>query len=240
MIGIGLGVVLLVVAVALVGLELGMRKNISDRFERDASASLGSPAHADLGATPVLFSALSGTLGSVHLTTDGNDGKGTPAPAIDLTGEDVHEEGDKVHMSSLSGTVFVSDAAMAAAANGQPGAGASSGSGSASGSPLGGLLQVQSVTSDPATGTLKASIGGLAEATVTPKVTAGKLDLTPDSAALFGLPLPKELLGGAEGMLDSTVSQLPEGVEITGVEVVDGGMRLAISGRDVVLDEHGK
>ena len=44
----------------------------------------------------------------------------------------------------------------------------------------------------------------------------------------------------SDELLGYGVSQLPKGVEITGVEVVDGGMRLAISGRDVVLDEHGK
>ena len=37
-------------------------------------------------------------------------------------------------------------------------------------------------------------------------------------------------------MMDSALADLPEGIELTGVRVVDGGMTVDLAGRDVVLE----
>ena len=103
---------------------------------------------------------------------------------------------------------------------------------------LGGLIQVQDVVSDPASGTLRVSISGLAEAVVTPRLNGGNLELEPEGATVFGFALPSSLLGGTMSMMDSALADLPEGVEITGVRVVDGGMTVDLAGTDVVLESN--
>src|SRR5699024_6311337 len=86
----------------------------------------GAKADVDLGARPVLLSYFSGSLETVHITTDGTPAEGVagPVPAIDITAEGVREEGDVTHVDSLSGTVFVSDEAMVAAAQSETDSGA--------------------------------------------------------------------------------------------------------------------
>lgn len=226
---VGLGVLALVVVlvVGLIGLELGLRKSVGDRLRQEASASLGSPAHVELGPRPVLLSVFDDTLGSVRITTDGApaDAAGEPAPAIDLTAEGLREEGNVTRIRSLSGTAFVSDQTMAATAQQE-----------SAGSLLGGLVQVQSVVSDAASGTLRVSLG-LAEAELTPRIGPnGHLQLDPGQATVLGFPLPAGLLGGTVSMMDSALADLPEGARLTGARVVDGGMVLDISGQDVVLE----
>lgn len=234
MVAIGGVVVVVLLIVGAIGVELGMRKSIGDRLTEEVTAALGSPAQVDLGSAPVFMSLFDKTLDSVHITTDGTTVEGAtgPAPAIDITAEGVREDGDVTHVDSLSGTAFVSDQTMTTAAQSESGGGQSGGAGGI----LGGLMQVQDVVSDPASGTLRVSISGLAEAEVTPRITGGNLELKPEGATVFGFELPSSLLGGTISMMDSALADLPEGVEITGVRVVDGGMTVDLSGTDVLLE----
>ena len=229
MIALFAGIAVILVVLGLVGLEFGLRNSIKDQMAQEITTSLGSPAQVELGATPVLLSYFNGTLGSVRITTDGSAAEGAsgPAPAIDIRAEGVRSEGDVTHVDSLNGTAFVSDEAMTTAAAGEQVGGASM---------LGGLIQVQQITSDPASGTLRVSISGLAEAVVTPRLTNGDLEMQPEQASIFGFTLPPELLGGTISMMDSALAELPEGVELTGVHVVDGGMTVDLAGTDVVLE----
>ena len=147
-----------------------------------------------------------------------------------MRAEGVRTEGETTHVDSLTGTAFVSDEVMTQAALNDQGG---------TDSMLGGLIQVQSIVSDPASGTLRVSISGLAEAVVTPRLTGGNLEMEPEQATIFGFALPPELLGGTVSMMDSTLADLPEGVQLTGVNVVDGGMTVDLAGTDVVLDQTG-
>ena len=225
------GLAVIAVIVGLVGLEFGLRNSIKQQMSEEITTSLGSPAEVELGARPVLLSYFSNTLGSVRITTDGSpaDGATGPAPAIDIRAEGVRSEGDVTHVESLTGTAFVSDEAMAAAAAADQTAGDSM---------LGGLIQVQDIVSDPASGTLRVSISGLAEAVVTPRLVGGNLEMQPEQASIFGFQLPSELLGGAVSMMDSALAELPDGVELTGVNVVPGGMTVDLAGSDVVLESN--
>ncbi|KAA0918829.1 DUF2993 domain-containing protein [Dietzia sp. ANT_WB102] len=213
----------------LVGLEFGMRNAIKNRMSEEVTASLGSPAQVELGARPVLLTYIDGSLGSVHITTDGTpaDGATGPAPQIDIRAEGVRSDGDLTHVESLTGTAFVSEQAMSTAAQSE---------GAADTSPLGGLIQVQDIVADPTAGTLRVSISGLAEAVVTPRLIGGNLEMQPERASIFGFQLPSELLGGTISMMDSALAELPEGVELTDVRVVPGGMTVDIAGQDVVLE----
>ncbi|MDX2356092.1 DUF2993 domain-containing protein [Dietzia sp. PP-33] len=210
-----------------VGLEFGTRNAVENRIQDEVTASLGSPATVELGARPVLLTYFGGDLGSVRITTDGTAAEGSngPAPAIDISADGVRAEGDLTYVDSLTGTAFVSDQAMSTAAQQESTSGM-----------LGGLIQVQEIVSDPASGTLRVSISGLAEAVVTPRLTGGNLELDPSQATILGFPLPSELLGGTISMMDSALADLPEGVELTGVRVVPGGMVVDLRGQDVVLE----
>ncbi|MEB8325864.1 DUF2993 domain-containing protein [Dietzia kunjamensis] len=214
---------------ALVGLEFGMRNAIKNRMSDEVTASLGSPARVELGARPVILSYIDGNLGSVRITTDGSaaDGATGPAPQIDIRADGVRTEGDLTHVDSLTGTAFVSEQTMSAAAQSESAAGDTL---------LGGLIQVQEIIADPAAGTLRVSISGLAEAVVTPRLIGGDLEMQPEQASILGFPLPSEFLGGTVSMMDSALAELPEGVQLTGVRVVPGGMTVDIAGRDVVLE----
>lgn len=225
------GLAVIAVIVGLVGLEFGLRNSIKQQMSEEITASLGSPAEVDLGARPVLLSYVNNTLGSVRITTDGSPAEGAtgPAPAIDIRAEGVRAEGDVTYVESLTGTAFVSDAAMTAAATNDQGTGDSM---------LSGLIQVQDIVSDPAAGTLRVSISGLAEAVVTPRLVGGNLEMQPEQASIFGFQLPSELLGGAVSMMDSALAELPDGVELTGVNVVPGGMTVDLAGSDVVLESN--
>lgn len=227
--GIVAGVVAILILVGLIGLELGTRNSIKRQMSQEISATLGSNAEVELGARPVLLSYFSGTLGSVRITTDGSpaDGATGPAPAIDIRAEGVRADGDVTHVESLTGTAFVSDEAMTAAAEADQGDGDSL---------LGGLIRVQDIVSDPEAGTLRVSISGLAEAVVTPRLVGGNLEMEPEQASIFGFTLPSELLGGAVSMMDSTLAEMPEGVQLTAVTVVPGGMTVDLAGDDVVLE----
>ncbi|PTM90356.1 Protein of unknown function (DUF2993) [Dietzia psychralcaliphila] len=213
-----------------VGLEFGTRNAVENRIQDEVTASLGSPAQVELGARPVLLTYFGGDLGSVRITTDGTAAEGSngPAPAIDIAADGVRAEGDLTYVDSLTGTAFVSDQAMSTAAQQE-----------STGGMLGGLVQVQEIVSDPASGTLRVSISGLAEAVVTPRLTGGNLEMEPSQATILGFPLPSELLGGTVSMMDSALAELPEGVQLTGVRVVPGGMIIDLSGRDVVLEAAG-
>ena len=214
---------------ALVGLEFGMRNAIKNRMSDEVTASLGSPAQVELGARPVILSYIDGNLGSVRITTDGSaaDGATGPAPQIDIRADGVRTEGDLTYVDSLTGTAFVSEQTMSAAAQSE---------GAAGDTLLGGLIQVQDIMADPTAGTLRVSISGLAEAVVTPRLVGGDLEIQPEQASILGFPLPNELLGGTISMMDSALAELPEGVELTGVRVVPGGMTVDLAGQDVLLE----
>lgn len=228
-VGIVAGIVAILLVVGLIGVEFGLRNSIKQQMNQEISATLGSPAEVELGARPVLLSYFSGTLGSVRITTDGSPAEGAtgPAPAIDIRAEGVRSEGEVTYVQSLTGTAFVSDEAMTAAAAADQGGGDSL---------LGGLIQVQDIVSDPAAGTLRVSISGLAEAVVTPRLVGGNLEMAPEQASIFGFELPAGLLGGAVSMMDSTLADMPEGVQFTAVNVVPGGMTVELAGSDVVLE----
>lgn len=215
----------------LVGLEFGMRNAIKDRMSEEVTASLGSPAEIELGTRPVLMSYIDGNLGSVRITTDGSlaDGATGPAPQIDIRADGVRSEGDLTRVDTLNGTAFVSEQTMSTAAQQENPAGGM----------LGGLVQVQDIVADPAAGTLRVSISGLAEAIVTPRLTGGDLEMQPEQASILGFPLPSEILGGTISMMDSALAELPEGVQLTDVRVVPGGMTVDIAGQDVVLESTG-
>ena len=215
-----------------VGLEFGMRGAIKDNLRDEITTSLGSTPEVELGPQPVLLSYFTGSLGSVRISTDGVPAEGAtgPVPAIDITADGVRTEGELTRIDSLSGTTFVSDQTMATAAQ-------SEGMGGAAGdSLLGGLIQVQDVVSDPASGTLRVSISGLAEAVVTPRLINGNLELDPEQASVFGFQLPSSILGGTISMMDSALADLPEGIQLTGVRVVEGGMSVDLAGQNVVLE----
>lgn len=223
----GCGCSLLVLLLLLVGLvvaaEFGARWYLADRAEREATARLGAPVSVGFGSKPILMDlATDRSVGTVHLTSPGN----ATVPRLDVTGHDVSLVDGAIRAATADGVATLSGEQLtAAAAQGNP----------AEGSPVAGLAEVRSVRPDVPAGLLRADIGGIAEIGVTPGVTDGQLTLTPEQTSLLGFPLPDGLFSGISGTVDSTVAALPEGVTITGTRVVDSGLEVDLSGRDVVL-----
>lgn len=203
--------------------EFGARWYLADRAEREATARLGAPVSVGFGSKPILMDlATDRSVGTVHLTSPGN----ATVPRLDVTGHDVSLVDGAIRAATADGVATLSGEQLtAAAAQGNP----------AEGSPVAGLAEVRSVRPDVPAGLLRADIGGIAEIGVTPGVTDGQLTLTPEQTSLLGFPLPDGLFSGISGTVDSTVAALPEGVTITGTRVVDSGLEVDLSGRDVVL-----
>lgn len=203
--------------------EFGARWYLADRAEREATARLGAPVSVGFGSKPILMDlATDRSVGTVHLTSPGN----ATVPRLDVTGHDVSLVDGAIRAATADGVATLSGEQLtAAAAQGNP----------AEGSPVAGLTEVRSVRPDVPAGLLRADIGGIAEIGVTPGVTDGQLTLTPEQTSLLGFPLPDGLFSGISGTVDSTVAALPEGVTITGTRVVDSGLEVDLSGRDVVL-----
>lgn len=203
--------------------EFGARWYLSDRAEREASAQLGAPVSVGFGNEPILLDLLTErAVGTVHLTSPGD----ATVPRLDVTGHGVRMVDGGIRAATADGVATLTGEQLAAAAaQGNP----------AGDSPVAGLAEVRSVRPDVPAGLLRADIGGIAEIGVTPGVTDGQLTLTPQQTSLLGFPLPDGLFSGITGTVDSTVASLPDGVTITGARVVDAGLDVDLSGRDVVL-----
>lgn len=223
----GCGCSLILLLLLLVGIvvaaEFGARWYLSDRVEREATDRIGAEVSVGFGAMPILPGLLTEqAVDRIRITSPGN----STVPRIDVTGRQVTLVDGVANAATAAGTATLnSEQLVAAAAEGNPG----------NDSPLAGLSEVRSVQPDPASGLLRADIGGIAEIGVTPGVTDGQLTLTPQQSALLGFSLPEGLFSGISGTVDSTVASLPDGVEIDGTKVVEEGLEVHLKGTDVTL-----
>lgn len=238
-----IAVLVLVVLAALAG-ELWARNKVSDDVSSQVGQSLGIESELEFGASPVLPALFTGSIGSVDLVSDGTPHPDADTnnpdvaamtqlqPRLDFNGEGVTIEDEALLIDALNGTITVNEESMVRVAN-------YSISGGEGGGLLEGLASVESISTDPAAGTLAISVGGIAEATVRPEVQDGRLLLEPEGGNLMGIPIPSELLGGLSGVLDSAVNTLPEGLVMAGVEVTESGMDVLVEGTDVRMDREG-
>lgn len=213
---------LLVVGVA-VAAEVGTRWYLADEVEQRASERIEAPVEVDFPLVPILPGiVLDRSVDTVTLTSPGT---GT-SPRIDVTGHGVTMVDDVVRADTASGTVTLTGPQLATLATQNSPVG---------GGPLDQLSEIRSVTPDVQAGVLRADVGGIAEISVRPGVTDGRLTLTPQQTSLLGFSLPDGLFSGITGTVDSTVAALPDGVRIDDAVVVEQGLEVHLSGTDVTL-----
>lgn len=213
---VALVVVLAVVATA-AGAEAYIRHRSGQCIASQVEQELGSKVDVDFGPKPLLLTALDHEVGSVSVDSD--DAKF--GPAVDMQ---VHAQLNDITL--LDG--------------GQGGANVGSSSAEATWSTEG-MTQtmtglVSGVQSDPASGTLQVQVlGGMAGLRVQPHIVNNKIEVSTESAQLFGLGLPTDLVDGVVQMMTESLQNYPMGLQPTDVQVTDDGIKVSLRGGATTL-----
>lgn len=215
------GVLVLLVAGAALA-DHALRIAAEDRIAQSARSSWGLGDDARVGIAehrPFLLQVAGGRLDEVTVTTS----RMTPAQG-DVTDVQVRATGVTIRSPStaddvmMTGTVPPATVRARLAANGID----------ADVAVAGGLLRVSG------------SVLGLPwHVTVAPRADAGRLVVDVTSADIAGVQVGADALPApvrqAVSALDVSVSGLPAGLALTGAQVVGDGIRVTLTGRDVVL-----
>ncbi|WP_137725202.1 DUF2993 domain-containing protein [Prescottella subtropica] len=213
-------IVVAALVVALVGGELFVRQRATSCMESQLQSQLGSPVDVGLSWKPVLLQMTSKNV--PYMTIDSAGSSFGPAK-----GMQVHARANDIDMSATddsSGTIGSSTADVLWKTDGI-------------------LATVQSesmglitgVTPDPATGTLKFSVGGLADLTVRPAIADGQVQVETVGAEILGLGLPTSLVDGVVQALTASLQQYPLGMAPTSLTVTDNAVQLHLAGGRYVM-----
>jgi hypothetical protein len=213
-------VIALVVIVALValliGAELYVRHNVKQCMSSQFQSELGSQVDVGLSAKPVLLQAVDKKVPYITIASD--DSSFGPAQDmhvkarvndVDLTATD-HSSGS---IGSSTADIDWSTDGILATIQAQP---------------FGNL--VSGVSSDPAAGTLKFQVLGLAELTVKPTANAGTVNVETVGAQVLGLGLPTDLVSGVVDVLTSSLQSYPLGMTAQSLKVTDSGIQMSLAG----------
>ena len=229
--------ILVALLVILLVAEFGLRWFIGNELRssfREQAALDGVTLEEDptvaFGATPLVFSVVSGTIPHVEISipstlriTD-QEILGQPAAVATLTDLDISDTSDPV-AAHLVTTAEVPDEYMLAMVQHSMRAGHADG-----------FIQISDLQSNPAEGTLDVSFNnGIAVLNLVPTPVDGNLTFEAVGASLFGFDLPRQVSdvitqGLQQGMQDQTGD-----FRVETFEVVDGGAQLTLTGRDVAL-----
>ncbi|MFW0794102.1 LmeA family phospholipid-binding protein [Gordonia sp. CPCC 205515] len=250
--GVSLAVILLVV-IAGVGTELYVRNKTKDCLQQAFTQLTGTETSVSLSSKPVLLQRISGEVPFVQVdTADKADAIGLHARADGITGLD-----GTPTARSISGTgsapfervITMSKEASAASTDGSgtnPG-----GTNPDSDSPLSGLVQgatIQSITGNPADGTIKvestvqvAILPIPVTTTIKPVVNDGHIHIEVVDAQAFIFGVPKDY---AQGIVDSVsksmFGSLADELTVTNLKVTDSGVDFAFDGTDVTLGNNAQ
>ncbi|WP_305092551.1 DUF2993 domain-containing protein [Prescottella sp. R16] len=213
-------IVVAALVVALVGGELFVRQRATSCMESQLQSQLGTPVDVSLSWKPMLLQMTSKNV--PYMTIDSSGDSFGPAK-----GMQVHARADDIDMTTTddsSGTIGSSTADVTWKTDGI-------------------LATVQSesmglitgVTPDPATGTLKFSVGGLADLTVRPTVQNGQVDVETVGAEILGLGLPTSLVDGVVQILTASLQQYPLGMTPTSLTVTSDAVQLRLEGGRYVM-----
>ena len=231
---VGILVALLVILlVAEYGLRWFIGNELRSSFREQAAldgVTLEEDPTVAFGATPLVFSVVSGTIPHVEISipstlriTD-QEVLGQPAAVATLTDLDISDTSDPV-AAHLVTTAEVPDEYMLAMVQHSMRAGDADG-----------FIQISDLQSNPAEGTLDVYFNnGIAVLNLVPTPVDGNLTFEAVGASLFGFDLPRQVSdvitqGLQQGMQDQTGD-----FRVETFEVVDGGAQLTLTGRDVAL-----
>ena len=238
--------VLAALLVLLLIAEFGLRAYIADQIRSDFAAEAPDAAAADaadvsFGASPVTFGLLRGALPHVEMTTpstlsiNGDTYSGQPGATINadnLRVVDGRQVADSVRITTELPEDYVRAILQQQLADGFRQSG---------GGPLSflqELITVTGVTSHPDAGTFTIDVsGGAAAVDLRPMMNNGQLAFEASSTELFGFQLPDTVAEALTGALQQGVQDTLNGeMQVESFDVVDGGLRVTVAGRDVDLD----
>lgn len=242
-----LAIVLLVLAVIIVVAEIALRMFISSQvrsgFEQQAqeegvAAEEGAEAEISFGAVPLLFGLASGSINQVTIDTpstlqiDGDDISGQPSSTVTLNGLGLDEA---MTTDQVTATSEVPEDFLLATMRQQIAENYPEGAG-----PLAEHLTITDLTANGQDNTLDAEfVHGAAVLTLTPVEREGQLAFEASNTQLFGFDLPEEVTAQISDALSQGLTEQATsgGMEIQGFEVLDGAVRLTITGENVPLRE---
>ncbi|WP_024801935.1 DUF2993 domain-containing protein [Nocardia sp. BMG51109] len=211
------GLVVALVAVGCVAaVETYYRNKTENCIATQVEQTLGSKVSVGLGPKPLLLTAIDHRIQYVNVDSD--DAKFGPA-----TDMKVHVRLDDIRMNDDGGADVGSSNARATWSN------------QGITDTLSGL--VSGVQSNPGAGTLDVKVlGGLAGLQVRPQIVGDKIEVTTQSAQLFGLGLPTDLVDGIVQTMTESLQSYPLDMRPTEVKVTDNGIEVALTGGATKLE----
>lgn len=243
--------VLVAILVLLIIAELGLRWFISsqvrDGFNQQAQeqgVAVQEDPEVTFGATPLVFGLVQGQLPQMTLNTPstlqvtGQDVQGTPAANIRI--EDMTLSQDNPVAGFLSTTTELPDDYLLAVVQQQISEQSFDGI-----SDFLGANAITDVTSRAESGSVETEFGGgLGSMTFVPELIDGQMTFRVTNTEIFGFGLPDDVSRGITQALQDGVQQgvsdevASDGtLRIDDFTVIDGGVRVSVSGNDVPLRE---
>ncbi|RDI66365.1 LmeA family phospholipid-binding protein [Nocardia pseudobrasiliensis] len=206
----------LVVVLALVGTaaaaETYYRRQSSNCIASQVEKELGSKVAVHFGPKPLLITAVDHQVQYVELDSD--DAKFGPAVGM------------KVH-ARLNDIKLIDGGRGGATVDNSNADADWSNDGIAK--TLSGL--VSGVQSDPSGGTLDVKVlGGLADLRLRPQIVGDQIQVTTESAQLFGLGLPTDLVDGIVQLMSQSLQSYPLDLKPTAIKVTDTGINVQLTG----------
>ena len=239
--------VIVLLALLVIGIvaEILLRVFISSQvrsgFEQQAQeegVEAAEEPEVSFGAVPLLFGLAGGSINQVTIDTpstlqiNGDDISGQPSSSVTLNGLGLDES---MTADKLTATTEVPEDFLLATMRQEITQNYPEGAG-----PLAEHLTITDLTANEAENSLDAEfVHGAAVLTLTPVERDGQLAFEASNTRLFGFELPQEV---TEQISDALSQGLTEqattgGMEIQGFEILDGAVRITITGENVPLRE---
>ncbi|EET78041.1 LmeA family phospholipid-binding protein [Corynebacterium tuberculostearicum] len=191
------------------------------------------------GGSPLLLGLLKGSISQMDMTTpstlqiDGTDIKGQPASEIHV--EDMSTDQENPVAGKLRASTTVPDDYLLASFQ--------KGISEQAGSEKVGNMVVTEINANEQDHVLDVKFaGGLANLSLEPTAHDGKLDIRATEASIFGLELPDQATEAISSALQNGMSDQFVGsdMNVDSVEVLDGELKLTITGTDVPMNDMDK
>ena len=240
---IGILVALLVlILLAEFGLRWFIGHQMTSQFNQAAEEEgiqVKEDPSVSFGGSPLLVGLFKGSISQMDMTTpstlqiDGTDIKGQPASEIHV--EDMSTDQENPVAGKLRASTTVPDDYLLASFQ--------KGISEQAGSEKVGNMVVTEINANEQDHVLDVKFaGGLANLSLEPTAHDGKLDIRATEASIFGLELPDQATEAISSALQNGMSDQFVGsdMNVDSVEVLDGELKLTITGTDVPMNDMDK
>lgn len=248
--------ILVVIAIIIGCGEFFLRRTVANEIRDEVGTNAtGEEASVSFGATPLLWSSLTGNIPRVEIDTPSTvqishpEGQnypevtGTPKSHIIVT--DLDSKADPAVAGSLRLETTINNDYIQAELQREFSKSleeqedrSRTDLDAIANSLLQSVVHVSSVSTDTAAGTMTVEFNdGLATVTLTPEIDAGKLSFDDVQSTVLGLELPTEVNESLKAAINSGLELQDAGLTFEKAEVASNGMHVVISGNNVVLEE---